>query len=84
VVSVLATRPKGGGFEPVQGDGFLRAIKIRSIPSFRMGNKGGGLMSQEELHGDGVTKFSFPSPTSHSLQRRLGWQVDCRLILVME
>jgi hypothetical protein len=40
VVSVLATRPKGGGFEPGQGDGFLRAIKIRSIPSFRMGNKG--------------------------------------------
>jgi hypothetical protein len=27
VVSVLATGPKGYGFEPGQGDGFLRAIK---------------------------------------------------------
>jgi hypothetical protein len=34
VVSVLATGPKGCGFEPSQGDGFLRAIKIRSTPSF--------------------------------------------------
>jgi hypothetical protein len=29
VVSVLATGPKGCGLEPGQGDGFLRAIKIR-------------------------------------------------------
>jgi hypothetical protein len=35
VVSVLATGPKGCGLEPGQGDGFLRAIKIRSTPSFR-------------------------------------------------
>jgi hypothetical protein len=35
VVSVLATGPKGHGFEPGQGDGFLRVIKIRSTPSFR-------------------------------------------------
>jgi hypothetical protein len=34
VVSVLATGPKGCGFEPGQGDGFLRTIKIRSTPSF--------------------------------------------------
>jgi hypothetical protein len=34
VVSVLATGPKGRGFEPGQGDGFLRAIKIRSTLSF--------------------------------------------------
>jgi hypothetical protein len=34
VVSVLAPGPKGRGFEPVQGDGFLRAIKNRSTPSF--------------------------------------------------
>jgi hypothetical protein len=27
VVSVLATGPKGGGFKPGRGDGFLRAIK---------------------------------------------------------
>jgi hypothetical protein len=34
VVSVLATGPKGRGFEPGQGVGFLRAIKIRSTSSF--------------------------------------------------
>jgi hypothetical protein len=34
VVSVLATGPKGRGFEPGQGDGFLRVIKIRSTSSF--------------------------------------------------
>jgi hypothetical protein len=34
VVSVLAAAPKGRGFKPGQGDGFLRAIKIRSAPSF--------------------------------------------------
>jgi hypothetical protein len=34
VVSVFATRSKGLGFDPGQGDGFLRTIKIRSTPSF--------------------------------------------------
>jgi hypothetical protein len=34
VVSVLATGSKGCGFKPRQGDGFLMAIKICSIPSF--------------------------------------------------
>jgi hypothetical protein len=34
-VSVLATGPKGRGFKPGRGDGFLRAIKIRSTSSFR-------------------------------------------------
>jgi hypothetical protein len=34
VVSVLAAGPKGYRFKPGQGDGFLRAIKIRSTPSF--------------------------------------------------
>jgi hypothetical protein len=34
VVSVLATGPKGHGFKPGQGDGFLRVIKTRSTPSF--------------------------------------------------
>jgi hypothetical protein len=34
VVSVPATGPKGRGFEPGQGDGFLRAIKICSTSSF--------------------------------------------------
>jgi hypothetical protein len=35
VVNVLATGPKGCAFKPGQGDGFLRAIKIHSTPSFR-------------------------------------------------
>jgi hypothetical protein len=34
VVSVLDTGPKGRWFKPDLGDGFLRAIKIRSTPSF--------------------------------------------------
>jgi hypothetical protein len=34
VFSMLATEPKGCGFEPGQCDGFLRAIKIRSTPFF--------------------------------------------------
>jgi hypothetical protein len=35
VVTVLATgHKKGCRFEPGHGDGFLRAIKIRSKPSF--------------------------------------------------
>jgi hypothetical protein len=33
-VSVLATGPKGHGFESGQGDGFLRAMKVCSTPSF--------------------------------------------------
>jgi hypothetical protein len=41
VVSVLTTGPKVCGFEPGQDDGFLRAIKIRSTPSSRMGSKVG-------------------------------------------
>jgi hypothetical protein len=35
VVSVLATGPKGHGFKLGRGDGFLKAIKIHSTPSFR-------------------------------------------------
>jgi hypothetical protein len=34
VVNVLATGPKDRGFKPGRGDGFLRAIKIRSTLSF--------------------------------------------------
>jgi hypothetical protein len=34
VVSVLPIGPKDCGFKPDQGDGFLRAIKICSTPSF--------------------------------------------------
>jgi hypothetical protein len=75
VVSVLATRPKGCGFEPGQGDEFLRAIKICSTPSFGWEVKPEVpcpriLWHVKDLlksHGDGRTKFSFPSPTSHLL-----------------
>jgi hypothetical protein len=34
MVSVFAIASKVHGFKPGQGDGFLRAIKIRSTPSF--------------------------------------------------
>jgi hypothetical protein len=34
VVSVLAIGPKDRGLKPGRGDGFLRATKIRSTPSF--------------------------------------------------
>jgi hypothetical protein len=34
VVSVLVTGPKDRRFKPDRGDEFLRAIKIRSTPSF--------------------------------------------------
>jgi hypothetical protein len=45
MVSILATGPKGCVFEPSQGDGFLRAIKIRSTTSFRLEVKREGPMS---------------------------------------
>jgi hypothetical protein len=69
VVTVPATGPKGRGFEPGQGDGFLRVIKIHSTPSFRWEVKPEVpcckiLRHVKDLlksHGDGQTKFSFPS-----------------------
>jgi hypothetical protein len=70
VVSVLATGLEGRGFEPGRGDGFLRAIKIRSTPSFVWEVKPEFprrkiLRHVKDLlksHGEGQTKFSFPSP----------------------
>jgi hypothetical protein len=70
VVSVLATGPKGRGFESGQGSGFLRVIKICSILSFRWEVKPEVqchkiLWHVKDLlksHRDGKTKFSFPSP----------------------
>jgi hypothetical protein len=44
MVSVLAIGPKVCGFILGQSDGFLKAIKIRSTPSFRMGSKPGDIM----------------------------------------
>jgi hypothetical protein len=41
VVSVLVSGHKGCEFETGEGDGFLRAIKIRSTSSSRMGSKAG-------------------------------------------
>jgi hypothetical protein len=34
MVSVLAIGPKVCGFKPGQGDGFLKATKLHSTPSF--------------------------------------------------
>jgi hypothetical protein len=34
MVSALDIGPKGHRFKPIKGDGFLRAIKIHSTPSF--------------------------------------------------
>jgi hypothetical protein len=45
VVSVLAILPKVRGFKPGRNDGLLRAIKIRSTPSFGGEVKREGLMS---------------------------------------
>jgi hypothetical protein len=44
-VSVLAIGPKFHRFKPSRGDGFLRAIKVRSTPSF-----GGELTSSAPCH----------------------------------
>jgi hypothetical protein len=78
VVSVLSTRPKVCGFEPNQGDGFLRVIKIRStwevlpeVPCCKI------LWHVKELlksHRDRQTKFSFPSPTRSKMSRTAGNQ----------
>jgi hypothetical protein len=70
VVSVLATGLKGRGFETGQGDGFLSAIKIRSTFSFGWEVKPEvpchkilrHVKNLLKSHGDGQTKFSFPSP----------------------
>jgi hypothetical protein len=45
MVSVLAIGTKVRGFKLGQGDAFLRAIKIRSTPSFRGGSKAVGPVS---------------------------------------
>jgi hypothetical protein len=41
VKCLVCLPPKSCGFEPGQGDGCLRAIKISSTPSSRMGSKAG-------------------------------------------
>jgi hypothetical protein len=45
VVIVLATGRKGRGFEPGQGDGFLRTLKNPQHTFLRMGSKAKGPMS---------------------------------------
>jgi hypothetical protein len=70
MVSVIATGLKGRGFEAGQVDGFLRAIKVRSTPSFEWKVKPGvscGKILRHvtdllQSHGDGQTKLSFPLP----------------------
>jgi hypothetical protein len=45
VVSVLATGPKGHGFKPGRGDGFLMAIKNPQHTFLRIESEAGGPMS---------------------------------------
>jgi hypothetical protein len=73
VISVLATGHKSPGVEPGQGDGFLRAlraIKFRSTLNFGWEVKPDVpcrkilphvIKDLLRSHGDGFTKFSFPS-----------------------
>jgi hypothetical protein len=89
VVSVLAIGPKVWGFEPGQRDGFLRAIKICSTPSFGWEVKPEVpchkiLWHVKDLlksHGADRLNCNFLCPLSRSLQRCLGWQ-DCQTVLV--
>jgi hypothetical protein len=89
VVSVLATGPKGCGSESGQGDGFFRAIKIRSTPSFGWEVKPEVPRRKILRHveyllsptGTDRLNSNFLHPLPHSLQRCLGWQ-DRRRVLV--
>jgi hypothetical protein len=82
VVSVLTTGPEDREFEPGQGDGFLRATKIRSTPSF--GRKRswkshlvrfyGMLKISWSATGTDRLNSHFLRPFSYSLQRCLCWQ----------
>jgi hypothetical protein len=94
-VSVLTTGPKGRGFETGQGDGFLRAIKIRSTTFFWWEVKlqvsyRKTLRHVNDLlksHRDGQNKFSFSSSIFLLATRSLCWQGrqrtgDCQSALV--
>jgi hypothetical protein len=89
VLSVLATGPKGRGFEPGQGDGFVRAVKVRSTPSFGWEVKPEvprrkTLRQVKDLLKSYRTdrlNSHLLRPLSHSLKRCLGWQ-DHRTVLV--
>jgi hypothetical protein len=64
VVSVLATGPKGRRFKLGRGEGFLRAIEIRSTPSFGREVKPKELVGLPESPGGQVR--SYPQPESLS------------------
>jgi hypothetical protein len=89
VVANIVTGPKGSGFEPGQGDGFIRAIKIRSTTSFGWEVKAEVpcrkiLRHVKHLlksHGDGYINSHFLRPFSYSLQRCLCRQ-DHHTVLV--
>jgi hypothetical protein len=83
VFSVLAIGTIGCGFEPGQVGGFLRAIKVRSTPFFGWEVKPDvpcrkilrRVTDLLKLHGDGWTKFSFPSrklPLAAEMSRMTG------------
>jgi hypothetical protein len=73
MVSMLAIRPKVCQFKPSQNDGFSRAIKICSTPSFRGEGKPETLCFKILRHEKITCKYeqkyltwpnsSFPSPT---------------------
>jgi hypothetical protein len=79
VVSVLTTGPKHRGLEPGQGDGILKAIKIRSTLSFGWEVKPevpfrrfyGMLKNSSSPTGTYRINFNFLRPFSYSLQRCL-------------
>jgi hypothetical protein len=64
--SVIAIRTKVRGLKPPRGDGFLRALKIRSTPSF------GGEEKQEapyhKISFESMNKNTSQSQINHSLR----------------
>jgi hypothetical protein len=85
VVSVFATGPKGHGFKPSRGDGFLRAIKLCSTPPFGwevpchkiLQHVKDPLMYQRYW----TWKILIPSSIPPTYSRRLCW-LDCQWALV--
>jgi hypothetical protein len=66
MVSVFAIGPKVRGFKPGQGDGFLRAIQIRSTTSFRGEVTPEALCRKILLHSGSINKNTSQGQT-HNL-----------------
>jgi hypothetical protein len=63
MISVLATGPKGRGLEPGRGDVLLRAIKIRSTPSYLLRSDSAGGIAREFWWTS--QEFRQPASSSH-------------------